>query len=159
VVIPKGFPYSGISMACFSRGKCWISRCAATECMCRTRHEMLIGTHRLSNECIGDLSPIESKGGKPGALVAAQHRIASSLGERHSQAEAHYHVPVVSRISLARGWAKESSGIKPRPTTIRAETIFSNFICAPIGWHPFIAFGITIFSPLPDISYDVMETE
>src|SRR5271170_4933735 len=26
------FPYSVISMACFSRGKCWINRYAATQC-------------------------------------------------------------------------------------------------------------------------------
>jgi hypothetical protein len=36
------------SMACFSRGKCWINRYAASNAGCRTRHEMLIGTHRLS---------------------------------------------------------------------------------------------------------------
>jgi hypothetical protein len=93
------------------------------------------------------------------ANVAAQHRIALSLGERLSQAEPHYHVPVVSTISLSRGRTKEPGSIESGAAAIRSETILFNFICAPIGWRSRIVFGITIFSPLPDIPYNVIETE
>ena len=65
MVIPKGFPksvgrvgsrlhgfpcfpHSVISMACFSRGKCRINRCAPISAVCGTRHELFIGTHRFS---------------------------------------------------------------------------------------------------------------
>jgi hypothetical protein len=42
------FPYSVISMACFSLGKCWINDMPPPTEICRSRHEMLIGTDRLS---------------------------------------------------------------------------------------------------------------
>jgi hypothetical protein len=54
------FPHSVISMACFSRDKCWIDRYAATKCNVPPSPW---DAHRYSSlgiECIGDLSPTEA---------------------------------------------------------------------------------------------------
>jgi hypothetical protein len=42
------FPYSVISMACFSRGNCWINQYAATRCNVLHSPRDAHRTHRLS---------------------------------------------------------------------------------------------------------------
>ena len=78
MVIPKGFPksvgrvgsrlhgfpcfpHSVISTACFSRGKCRINRYAADRCNVGTRHDLFMGTHRLSMSALADLSSAKKR--------------------------------------------------------------------------------------------------
>ena len=53
------FPYSVISMACFSRGKCWINRYAATQCNVPHSPRDALRYSSLVNECIGDIALID----------------------------------------------------------------------------------------------------